>query len=315
MSEKKPSKFSAVLSGTPKKYILFFGNLLGSFFYCLDSRHRRIAYRNLNFAYPELSNHEIKRLCRRIFKNVAVTSLEICQMSFFSKDDVLKNVKIEGANHLISAAENPNGVIMITAHLGNWEMAAVFTCCYLEKPFVAIARALQSERFGQWLNRIRTRFGNTIVDKKGALPKMARTLRSGKMLGILIDQETSRNEGVTVNFFGKKCLTTPGAALLARRYRCPVVPGFCVRGKDGILKLVVKAPLSLTISDDAQRDIQANTQLMTNAIEDAVREYPDQWLWFHKRWKRNYPDLYAEDILRRRRRREKRVLKSKREGN
>ena len=140
---------------------------------------------------------------------------------------------------------------------------------------------------------------------------MARTLRSGKMLGILIDQGTSRYEGVTVNFFGKKALTTPGAAILARRYHCPVVPGFCIRDKDGTLTLVLKPALSLVTSDDSQKDILVNTQLMSDAIEAAVKEYPDQWLWFHKRWKVNYPHLYPEDMARRKRRRDKRILKSK----
>jgi KDO2-lipid IV(A) lauroyltransferase len=135
---------------------------------------------------------------------------------------------------------------------------------------------------------------------------MARLLRRGKTLGILIDQGTTRSEGVEVTFFGRKALATPAAALLAQRYGSSVVPGFCVRDGKDRLTLIVEPPLSLKQTKDSRADAQINTQIMTEAIEKAVRTYPEQWFWFHKRWKRHYPELYPEDLARRRRRREKR---------
>ena len=96
------------------------------------------------------------------------------------------------------------------------------------------------------------------------------------------------------------------AALLAQRYGSAVLPAYCVRERDGRLVVHVAPPVPIQKTKDSQADLQANTQMMTDAIEKAVRAYPDQWFWFHKRWKRYYPHLYPEDLARRKRRREKR---------
>jgi Kdo2-lipid IVA lauroyltransferase/acyltransferase len=135
---------------------------------------------------------------------------------------------------------------------------------------------------------------------------MVRLLRKGWLVGVLIDQGTNRAEGVECTFFGKKVFTTPVAALLARRYDCPVVPGYCVRDRDGSLSIIFKPPLRLQKTNNAEADLLANTQFMNDAIEECIRECPDQWFWFHKRWKRHYPHLYPEDLARKRRKRERR---------
>jgi KDO2-lipid IV(A) lauroyltransferase len=296
----------AVIAKIPDRPIASAGRLLGTVAYVLDRRHRRIVMRNLAFAHAQWSAERIREISRRVFQSTAITLLQILQMTCYSREEVLKRVRILGREHLDLAVQNPRGSIMITAHLGNWEMAALFASCYLDEPMAAVARQLESKRLDQWLNRLRTRFGNTILDKKGALPKMARLLRRGKTLGILIDQGTTRSEGVEVTFFGRKALATPAAALLAQRYGSSVVPGFCVRDGKDRLTLIVEPPLSLKQTKDSRADAQINTQIMTEAIEKAVRTYPEQWFWFHKRWKRHYPELYPEDLARRRRRREKR---------
>jgi len=174
-----------------------------------------------------------------------------------------------------------------------------------------VARQIQSNTLGRWIHRLRVRFGNIVLDKRRALPKMARTLRNGKALGLLIDQGTRLSEGVEVTFFGRTANATPAAALLARRYNSPVVMVFCIREADDRLTLVVEPPLALKRTDDLDADVQANTQIMTSTIEKAVRAYPEQWFWFHKRWKRHYPYLYPEDLARRQRRKEKKRVRSR----
>ncbi len=297
---------NSFISRIPHTTIIDAGRILGLVGYVLDRRHRRIVRRNLLFAYPRLTPSRTTALSRRIFQSMAVTFLEICQLSFSSRDDLLKSVGIKGVQNLTTAVKNPTGAIMMTAHLGNWEMAANAGCCFLEKPLVAVARPLQNKTLDRWIKRMRTRFGNRILDKNRALSKMARALREGHMLGILIDQSTTRSEGVEVLFFNKTVTATPAASILARRYGCPVVPCFCIRETDGNLTLIIEPPLELVKTADATADLIVNTQIMTNAVEKAVRTYPDQWLWFHKRWKRHYPQLYPEDMARRIKRREKR---------
>lgn len=301
-----------IISKIPQRLILNMGKVLGSTAYLIDHRHRRIVRRNLRFAYPNADDHSVKKLSRAVFQNAAISFLEILQMSRLSADDILKRVHLTGRQYLLEAKRNKKGSIVISAHFGNWEMAHIFGSCYLNEPLVLVARRIQPGIINEWLNRLRSRFGSVVLDKASALPKMIRALRNGRILGILIDQGTLLSDGVEVAFFGKKTNATPAAAILARRYGSPVIPVFCVRRKDGALEVIAQPPLQLQKTEDYQTDIQANTQRMMDAIEQMIRTHPEQWFWFHKRWKRHYPELYPEDIARRKKKkRKKRLRKAK----
>ncbi len=301
-----------IVGKIPQNLIVFVGKRLGSFFYYLDGRHRRIVRRNLEFTHPNLTRTEILQLSKAVFQNMGITLLEILQLSCLTKQDILNRVKLIGEDHFEKLESNAKGTIVISAHIGNWEMAHIYGSCYLNTPLTLIARQVKPDIVNQWLNQLRGKFGSQILDKSAALPKMIRALRRGAILGILIDQGTLLSAGVEISFFGKKTNATPGAAILARRYGCPVIPTFCVREKSGYLKIIVKPPLELKKTDNFLADIQANTQIMMDVIEEVIREYPDQWFWFHKRWKRHHPYLYPEDWARRKlQKRKKKLLQEK----
>ncbi len=302
MKPPKPQGISGNLSllfaNIPQRYLFFLGKLVGTIVYALDHRHRLIVARNLKFIHSGWSKTRIRKLSLHVFQNFGITALEILQLSCLSGADILRKVRVRGAHNLRNALKESKGkgIILISAHLGNWEMSTLFVANYFRKPVVAVARQVKPKGLDRWIYRLRTRFGNTILDKKGALRAMARTLRNGNMLGILIDQGTKRSEGVEVNFFGRTTTATPAAALLARRFGSIVLPAFCVREPGIGLTFVVEEPLPIKRTDDSRADLLVNTQVMTDAIEKAVSAYPDQWFWFHKRWKRHYPHLYKEDL-------------------
>lgn len=298
-----------LISGIPKNIVCFFGKILGILIYYIDFPHRRIVIRNLKFAYPEWADEEVCRVSRKVFRNLGITILEILQMAFFSKEDFLRNIRIKGEEHLLNAVESGKGVIIISAHLGNWEAASLFSPCYFGYPVTVVVRKIESEIINRWILKLRTRFGNSRIDKEGALPEMMQTLRSGKILAMLIDQGTTKSEGVELLFYGKKVTVTPAAAMLALRCKSPVLPVFCIREEDQKLAIIIEPPVQLVRTNDLRDDLKSNTQIMTDVMEKAVRKYPDQWLWLHKRWKRFYPDLYPEYIARRNRRRAKRIKK------
>lgn len=276
------------------KITLLFGTFFGFLAYLFDVRHRRIAGSNLKFVYPDWSKSKVRSVSCLIFKNIGITFLEIFQMSFLSKDEIIKKVHIKGEDFLQEANKRSKGVILISAHIGNWEMAHIFLSLYFNMPITLVVRALESSILDKWINRLRSRFGNKVLYKKGALSSLARTLRGGGTIGLLIDQETKMSEGIRVNFFNKSANATPAAAMLARRYECPVIPVFCVRDElSKSLTLIVEPQLSLIKTKDIQYDIMQNTQIMTNVVEKIVQEYPEQWFWVHKRWKRHHPELYT----------------------
>jgi KDO2-lipid IV(A) lauroyltransferase len=277
------------------------GSTLGTLAYMVDFRHRRIVKRNLQSVYPEWPRDRINAVSRKVFCNTAITLLEFLQFASLSRGALLRKVRIHGEEHLLEAARSSRGAILISAHIGNWEAAHMSTACFLEKPVVLVARRIRPRLLNQWVNRLRARFGGVLLDKAGALPKMARALRGGKVVGILIDQSTLRSDGVEIDFLGHRAMATPSAAILARRFNSPVLPAFCLRQRDGHLTLTVQPPLALARTNDRQSDMVENTQVMNDAVAEAIRSHPDQWFWFHKRWKRHYPELYPEDLARRRR--------------
>jgi len=313
----KMSKFNSFLGSIktfivnmPKKYVVKMGNILGMSAYLIDRRHRRIVKRNLKFTHPEWSWSKINRLAIKTYQNIGITILEVLQMTCFSKEDILNKVRIKGKANLFNTIKNPKGVIMISAHIGNWEMCHLFLSCYLQKSQVVVAQK-QPIIIERIINKLRTSTGNTIIKKKGAMIKLSQTLRKGKMIGLLIDQGTSHREGVDVTFLGRNTNATYAASLLAAKYKCPVLPVFCIREYDSMLTVVVEPPLKLNKTDNLRSDLQTNTQIMTDAVEKIVRLYPEQWLWLHKRWKRHYPQLYPEDIYKHQRKREKRSTNNK----
>lgn len=286
ISRRKPRPFSRFLDRI--------GRLAGRLTFVVDRRHRHIVKSNLAFANPNWPRKKIRRLSLCVFEHIATTLLEIWQINRFSRQQVLDSVRIRGAENLRLAARHPQGAVIISAHFGNWELGVLFLSCVFEKPLVSVARPLRYQWLERWLYRFRTRFGLVVIDKKNALRPLMKALRNGNRVGVMIDQEPKHKDGAAVRFFGRRVTTTPVATLLARRYNVPVVPIFCVRETDGSMTIDAKAPLKLKKTDDAHADYQANNQLIAHVIEDAVREYPDQWLWVHKRWKKHYPYLYKD---------------------
>ncbi len=298
-------KFAAFIASVPHKRIASIGRVLGILIYVIDVRHRRIVRRNLKFVYPEWPSERVKKISKRIFQNLGITILEICQMICFSRDDIIDRVKIRGEEHLLNAMHNNKGVILISAHLGNWEIVPLFWPLYFNETITVVARQIQNKIINRWIHELRTRFGSRVIYKDIALPEMTRTLRHGKILAILIDQGTKSSLGVKIKFFNKFATATPAAALLAMRCKSPVLPGFCTRNDDGAFTISLEPPLVLKRTGDLSEDLRTNTQIMTDAIETMLRNHPEQWFWVHKRWRKYHPHLYREDIARRRRRRAK----------
>jgi KDO2-lipid IV(A) lauroyltransferase len=182
-------------------------------------------------------------------------------------------------------------MIVVSGHLGSWEVGMQVMPCVLGVKLTGVAKKFKSNIVESQVHAARTRFGNEILYKKDALAEMTRVLREGGVLGLLVDM-ARRQDGVDVRFFGKRATATPAAAMLALRYRCPVVPMFCVREADGSLSIHAEPALEMLRTSDLRADLVENTQRVTAAVERMVRRYPEQWFWLMKRWKEHYPQLY-----------------------
>jgi KDO2-lipid IV(A) lauroyltransferase len=301
----------SVIAQIPKNHLLFFGKILGNLLYYLAAPQRRIVRRNLQFSYVESSPQQIQSMAKRIFQHFGIIILELLQMTYFSQKDLLTNVRVEGKEILIEALAGQKGVVLISAHLGNYEMAWQIAPCYFGRPIVGVAKKMRNDRFDRWVHQMRTHFGNRVLYKEGALPEMMQTLRQGEMVGILMDI-SRRFDGVEVKFFGRRATATPAAALLGLRCKSPIIPAFCHRNGNGELTVRIERAIETQQTGDLRFDLQTNTQLITDRVERAVRNCPEQWNWMLKRWKEFYPKLYPETPQRLRRIKEKEREKRKR---
>lgn len=267
------------------------GRLLGGLLFMFAVPQRRIVQRNLKFAFPEFTRHRVRRTAWSVFYNYGITLVEVVQMGFFSREQILRRVKIHGFDQISERASSDQGIIVVSAHMGNWEIGMQVMPCFFGRPLFAVAKKFKSGLIENWLHSVRTRFGSQILYKKGALAEMTRIIREGGVLTILVDM-ARRRDGVDIEFFGKKATATPAAAMLALRCRCPVVPVFCLREADGTIGIQAGAPIDIRRTQDLRRDLVVNTQRITDAVEDMVRRHPEQWHWLMKRWKDHYPHLY-----------------------
>ena len=283
-----------------RKLTITFGKLFGTLVYVLAVQRRRLALRNLRFCYPEWRDVQIRKLARRVFENFGITFIEVCQSAFISWEKLSRTYKVNGEEYLVNALKANKGILIITAHIGNWEVAQHYMHNF-EKPFSVVATRMKQAWANRLLDHLRSRFGNTVIDKKGGLQNIMQSLRRGETVALLIDQ-SRRKQGIEVTFFDREATATPAAALLAMRCKSTVLPMFCVRDDDGQHTVHVKPPLETIRTGDLRHDLQTNTQMMMNAVEEMVREYPDQWFWNLKPWKVAYPHLYWEWEERRRKR-------------
>jgi len=296
----------------PRSYIVKLGKLLGICLYFLDVPHRRLVRRNLQFCFPEWSRTRIQNLSQRIFKNAGITALEIIHSAVMPEEDLLEMFRIKGDERSINTLKNKQkGLIIISCHMGNWEVGLQYLGCYFGRPISVVVRNVGYKWLDNFIDHLRTRLGNKVIFKKGAWQKMMQTLRHGEALVVTIDQSRYK-QGVEVILFNRKATTTLAVALSAIRCKSPVIPIFGSRDANGTHIVHIYPPLELERTNDLRRDLQVNTQKMVDIMEDMIRKYPDQWIWFQRPWKKTYPNLYPEwEARRQKRKHNKQRRKSK----
>lgn len=291
-----------VLSGLgalPRPLSMAVGRGLGRLAYALAGGLRRTGERNLELAFPGMSERERARILRGSFVSLGR------QLGVFSRfpretaESLHELVEYDGEDVklLDVARERGRGVIFLTAHLGAWE-ALCFAHSAFYSPLSFLVRPIDNPRVEELIERTRMRFGNQPIDKKAAALTAMRLLRRGGTLGILADLNTQPREGVFVPFFGRLACTTAGAATLALRTDATVIP-CCAPWDEERRRYVFRGGpvLELVRTGDSERDVELNTARFTAAIEAQVRRFPDQWLWIHKRWKtrpEGEPDIYVK---------------------
>jgi KDO2-lipid IV(A) lauroyltransferase len=273
-----------VIGYIPRKAGIRIGSAVGRLLFALDKKHRNIAINNVSRAFGwQPQSDEVLRIVRQVFNNLGTMIFEIAWAARLSPEVLMRHFRISGREHYHRAMEKGKGVLLLTAHMGNWELFTVIAHM-AGIPAHVVYRPLDSRPLDDAVKQIRCRFGAQMIPSKRALFKIVRALRKNECVAMLMDQNVDWYNGVYVDFFGRRACTNKGMAVIALRTGAPVVPVFMIREGRGF-RAEVCPEIPLTRTGDNQKDVELNTERYNKAIEAIVRQYPDQWFWVHQRWK------------------------------
>ncbi len=265
------------------------GGGLGSFMRHLSPRHYRIVLTNLRLAFgEEKDERELRRIADACYRHLGKCLMEFIRLPAMSAEEIKRVTDYEGREYLDEALSRGKGVILLTAHLGNWEMVGARIAAD-EYPLTVIARAQRDDRLTAYIRETRRHAGMRVVHREESVRASLRALRNNELVGILLDQNAG-DDGIFVEFFGRLASTAPGAAAFALRTGAAVVPTFGRRNPDDSHTIIFKPACPLIRTGDLKHDIAANTAHYTKVIEAQIRAQPEQWFWLHKRWKSRPPE-------------------------
>ena len=275
----------------PRSWCLSLGRSLGTLAFHLDRRRRGIALGNLRTAFGgEKSPAELRAIARDSFRRFGQVMTDIFKLFPFDRAKIEDLVTVEGWENLTKAIALGKGVLVFSAHIGNWELGSLMISRAMK--LNAVARALDNRLIEEELVRFRRRMGAHVIYKQQAARKVLQALRNGEAVAILVDQNVLRVEAVFVDFFGRPAGTTPALGAFALRTGAPLVPVYCLPIASGRYRLKILSPPAIVLDGDVETNVLKITQTCTKIIENEIRENPGFWLWFHDRWRSRPKEEY-----------------------
>ena len=263
----------------------------GKLWYKVDRRHRNVAESNIRLALGYTSDQEVRALAEANFIHLTTVFLETLCLGRLNGENSHDHVSVKGLELIEESLAKKKGVFMLTAHYGNWEWLAYLAPFYISNRFNIIVRPLNSPWLDKLLVYLRERSGNRIINKKRATKAIFKALHKNQMVGILLDQVSSRGEGVYAPFFGVHVLTNRALAALAIKTGSPVHPAFIRRQTDGKYAVEIEPAIPIPKTGSLKDRIFRSTALFNRSIERQILRDPSQWYWIHRRFKRYVRDL------------------------
>ena len=269
----------------PRSLARTVGAGIGAVAYRLLGGLKRTGRRNLAAALPEKSDEERELILRTLYTRLGWELAEFCKMPGYTRDEASTFIRYEGLENYFAARDKGHGVLVLTGHLGAWELSSFFHSL-AGMPMGLVIRRLDNPLVDAFVNEIRCRHGNRVIHKDDFARGLIASMRAGETVGILMDTNMTPPQGVFVPYFGVDACTASGLARVALHSGAAVLPGFLLwEAVEKKYVLRFGQELELIRTGDMASDIVANTALFTATIEAYVRRYPEQWLWVHRRWK------------------------------
>jgi len=273
---------SAIACLLPRGFVEALGRGLGNFAWLVIPRKRKVLAHDQIVACLGVTDREAERIAKASVVRFGPMLFEVLRFPVIKKNPQAY-VRIEGLEKLQRGMAEGCGAVIASAHSGNWElMGGAFAMAGI--PLVGVAMKQKSSGSDRFINEYRTLIGMHITYKTG-VREMFDMLKKGWAIGLIMDQDTNRHDGLVLDFFGQPTNCTPGAASMARFQDVPIFTSFMHRDAQGQHTLFVEGPFHVEKTKDKREDVRQMTQFLTYAIEKHVRKYPEEWFWLHDRWK------------------------------
>lgn len=271
------------------------GRGLGRFVFAVVGHRKDVTMNNLRRAFKEKSEADLVRIARGAFENIGISLLELVWFPRMTRDQVLKAVRFNKPEILHNAYNRGKGVLILTAHFGNWELLGQALTVHFQYPLKGLVKTQSNRLVNELINRRRELFGTKVIPMETSLREVLRALGDGEMVAIAADQAAPK-ENVPMTFFGTMVPTHTGPAALSLKTGAPIVAVFAVRSADGSYDAHTIAVPSEDLVGHSEENVVELTRRHVRITEDIIRQYPDQWLWMHKRWKHvPLPEPHSEE--------------------
>lgn len=284
--------FTHVIALLPDRAIQPAGRLIGTLIAGLLRKRSRIAVENIRSTLPVMAGNpewrhprqSAEEISREMFRHLGMSLVETCRLYHGKGKKIIERVEVRGREHVEAAKARGKGVVILTGHCGNWELAALALSHSFATPLSVVARRQDSPYLNRMVERMRMRYNNRVIYKEKALRNMLAIIRNNGMVGLLVDQAVLPDEGTLIDFLGRKAWASKAPVLLARKSGTAIVPAF-IRREAGRHIIDIHPPLSFS-DDNSPAGVSADVQTYSRAIESFIIRYPVDWYWVHRRWKR-----------------------------
>lgn len=277
--------FCFVVAILPKNVMYKLADILGLFAYYADRKHRNIVINNLRYVFEDkYKDKEIKKIAKDVFKNQSKNLFEFLLFPRISEEDIKNMMFVENIEYIDEALSYGRGVILISAHLGNWELG-LMRLAIQNYILNVVIRPISDKKMDEFVKNIRKARGIKMIPRTEASKELYYScLKNNEILVLAIDQYAG-GKGITIDFLGKPSLAFCGWVVIHQKIQAPIVLIFCKRNRNNTHTLTIEKPIFLEFTGNKEADLYNNTVLINKIIEEKICEDPSQWFWLHQKWR------------------------------
>jgi len=266
----------------PLKLVYGFAVFLADFYYFFAFRDRRFVKANLKVIFPDKTNRQLRKISHKVFQNFAKYLVDFFRFEKLNSEYINKKIKLENIHYFNDALAAGKGVVVLTAHLGNWELGGV-VIAQLGYPFWAVALPHKNKKVNNFFDNQRNRKGVKVIAMGKAVRSCISEIKKNHMVALVGDRDFTE-KGIVLDFFGMPTHFPEGPAALSLLTGASIVPGFMLRNPDDSFTLRIEKPIVFSPSQDKAKNLTDLIMIYKNIIEDYIRKYPEQWYVFRKFW-------------------------------